>query len=468
MKSIRVKLWAGLMVLVAVMLILLWLFQIVFLESFYTRMRISEIKSTGYSIIEEMDQISQPGIQPGIEDRLDALSYNNNLNIELLDGKGNTVYESAAGAGGNAPMMRNNVRYQALGEVLANKEASISLTHPRFGNKFMLIGLPVNISGTTQGALFINMPLAPVEETVSILKKQLIYITLILLIAASVFSVLISKTFTGPILKIKRVSEKMAAGDFSDRLEFKSRDEIGQLAKTINFMGQELAKIEQLRKDLIANVSHELRTPLSLIRGYAETIRDVSGNVPAKREKQLEVIIEESDRLSKIVDDMLNLSQMQAGYFKLKTGSFSLNNLVDRVVEKYGILSETTGVTVQTKRTGEFTVRADESRIEQVLCNLINNAFNHTGAGGKISVNLSDDDKSVRVEIIDTGTGIPEEKIKNIWDRYYRADKPGEKRMVGTGLGLAIVKSILEAHKARYGVMSKEETGTTFWFELNK
>lgn len=464
MRGIGLKLWAGLMILVVVVLILLWLFQIIFLENFYTRMRISEIKSTGYSIIEEIDNINKPDIG----NRLDAFANNNNMSVELLDAKGNIVYKNAAGASGNVPMMRNSVRYQAFEEVLANNEVAVQLTHPRFGTKFMLIGLPVNISGQIQGVLFINMPLAPVQDTVSILKKQLVYITLILLVVASVFSLFISKAFAKPILKIKRVSEKMAAGDFSARIELKNQDEIGQLAETINFMGQELSKIEQLRKDLIANVSHELRTPLSLIRGYAETIRDVSGNIPDKRERQLEVIIEEAERLSKIVDDMLNLSQMQAGYLKLNIATFSLNHLVNRIVEKYGILSEKAGVALRVKSDGEYNVRADETRIEQVLYNLINNAFNHTNEGGSILVNMLDNDKFARIEIIDNGSGIPVEDINHIWDRYYKTDKTSGKRIAGTGLGLAIVKSILEAHNVLYGVESKEGAGTKFWFELRK
>jgi len=464
MKSIGLKLWTGLMILVVLVLVLLWFFQIVFLEKFYTKMRISDIESAGYSIIKEIEDINE--IEIKINNQLDAFSFNNNLNLELLDSERNTVYESAAGATGNAPMMRNNVMFEAFGEVMKNRKVAIPLTHPRFGNKFMLIGLPVEISGQVQGVLFINMPLAPVEDTALILKKQLVYITLILLVVASIISFLISKAFTKPILKIKRVSEKMASGDFSDRIEVKSQDEIGQLVESINYMGQELSKIEQLRKDLIANVSHELRTPLSLIRGYAETIRDVSGNIPEKREKQLEVIIDESERLSSIVDDMLNLSQMQSGYMKLNVNTFSLNDLIDRIVEKYDILSEKTGIPLMARSTGDIMVRADENRIEQVVNNLINNAFNHTDKGGKIMVKLFDAGIYAGVEIIDTGTGIPEESIKQIWDRYYKSDKTGRTRMVGTGLGLAIVKSILEAHGALYGVESKKETGTKFWFKL--
>jgi signal transduction histidine kinase len=185
------------------------------------------------------------------------------------------------------------------------------MTHPRYGNEFLLLGLPLKTQGQVSGALLINMSLAPVEETAAILKKQLILITVILLIASLLVSYAISRKFTRPILEIKKVAENMAAGNFLSRIQGGKKDEIGMLADTINNLGQQLSKIEQLRKDLIANVSHELRTPLSLIQGYAETIRDVSGNIPEKRAKQLGIIIEEAQSLSRIVDDILNLSSLR-------------------------------------------------------------------------------------------------------------------------------------------------------------
>lgn len=466
MRSIGLKLWSGMMILVMVVLLLLWFFQIVFLEKFYTSMQISETKNAGRSVIEGITSLTQPDIGQ----ILDGFSFNNNLSLELVDNSGKTVYENIMGGWGNSngQMMRNNVRREAFARVIKNEEISEPLVHPRFGNQYMLIGLPISKSGQVLGALFINMPLAPVQDTASILKHQLIYITVILLLGASLLSFFISRNFTKPILNIKKVSEKMAQGNFSDRIQIKGKDEVSQLAETINHMGSELAKIEQLRKDLIANVSHELRTPLSLIRGYAETIRDVSGNVPDKREKQLEVIIEESERLGRIVDDMLNLSQIQAGYINLNLTNFSLTDLAEHIVEKYAILSEKTGVSILAVYSHELYVKADQTRLEQALYNLINNAFNHTGVGGTIKLNIFDDDKFIKVEVTDNGIGIPEEHLLHIWGRYYKTESSISRKRVGTGLGLAIVKSILEAHNALLGVESKPGIGTRFWFALKK
>ena len=462
MKSIRVKLWTSMMAIVVIALVLLWLFQIVFLEEFYSDRRIAEIKSAGYSIINELEYVNSAEIK----NELDEFSYNHNLSIEVFDIKGNTVYESTRGAGGNSPMMLNNVRNTALKEVLGNKEFASTLTHNRFGNKLMLVGIPMSISNQVQGAFFMHIPLAPVEDTVSLLKKQLFYITAILLLVASIISFVISKTFTKPILEINRVSEKIASGDFSNKIVSEGKDEIGKLAETINYMGQELSKIDRLRKEFISNVSHELRTPLSIIRGYAETIRDVNGNKPEKRDKHLEIIIDETERLSKIVDDVLNLSQLQAGYMNLSINPFGSRDLVEQVLKRYEVIIQKARICIEFLCTEDILINADRARIEQVLFNLINNAINHTPEGGKIHLSLSRSNDSVRIEVEDNGIGISEENIKYIWDRYYVVDKDQERKFIGTGLGLAIVKSILEAHGASYGVESIRGLGTKFWFEI--
>lgn len=464
MKSMSFKLWAGMMALVGIVLLLLWLFQVVFLESFYTGMRISNIKKEAASIISLAKDVKLAEV----ESRLDSFAFNNSLSAELLDNSGNSIYTAGAtGSVGQMPMMRNNVRGDVLHDAVAGKTVEVPIAHPRFGNKFMMIGMPVKVPGVVSGALIINMPLVPVEETVSILKWQLFYITFILLAAALSISFLIARSFTKPILEIKQAAEIMASGDFSARINTKKQDEIGELAVTVNHMGEQLSKIEQLRKDLIANVSHELRTPLSLIRGYAETIRDVSGNSPERREKQLGIIVEETERLSRIVDDILNLSQLQSGYIQLNKSSFSINDTLEAVSKRYDVLSEKTGIRLVCKSSGTAEVEADKERIDQVLYNLINNAFTHTPEGGTITVKAAELPGKVRIEVSDTGSGIAEDEIPHIWDRYYKADKTSSKKSVGTGLGLAIVKGVLDAHQANFGVESKKGSGATFWFEIN-
>ncbi len=308
--------------------------------------------------------------------------------------------------------------------------------------------------------------MVPVEDTVNILKQQLFYIIIILLIASLLLSFVLSRGFTKPILDIISVSERMAEGNLGARVSLTRHDEIGELANTINYMGDELTKIDQLRKDLIANVSHELRTPLSIIKGYAETIRDISGDNPDKREKHIDIIIEESDRLSHVVDSILNFSQIQAGYLSTHKTPFMINHMLKDIVKRYEVKGREQGVEINLKTIGDILVLADESKIEQVIHNLISNALNHSAKGDVITVSSMQDDNITRVEISDTGPGIADDEIKYIWDRFYKADKSSGHNTTGTGLGLAIVKNILVAHGFEYGVSSQVGTGTSFWFEI--
>ncbi len=473
MRSIGLKLWSGMMILVICMLALLWFAQIVFLEQFYTNMKIKEIKDRGYQIIRDINSVDKETMANSLEE----FAYQNNLGIEVLDAGGNVLYNANAsgvsGMGNQFGMGRNNVRAQAIRDVLSGQEAAIATSHPRFSGQIMFIGLPVKSNDKITGAFLITMPLAPVTETTAILKKQLTYISVILLAVSLLISFVISRTLTKPVREITRAAEGLAAGNYEGRIAVQGQDEIAKLAGTFNYMAAGLAKTEQLRKELIANVSHELRTPLSLIRGYAETIRDVSGDNEQKREKQVGIIIEETVRLSNIVDDILNLSQLESGYLLLKKEPFSLKRILEGIVKRYEILSEKTRVRIMLDNPGDFLTTADETRIEQVLYNLINNAFNHSFAEGTITVRALEKQDHVRVEVSDTGPGIAEVDIKYIWDRYYKASMTGTNRAVvaeatGSGLGLAIVRAILDAHGSEFGVESTIGMGTTFWFELEK
>ena len=299
MKKIGYKLWLGMILLAASVLILLWLFQIVFLNRFYTDLKIKGLMEEGETVIsglEEYDTLEDAVFDSTLQNSMEELAYRQQLTLEIINLSRKALYKTDSDTG----MMGRGIMLNANNEVyeiaLSGKTAKIKTQHPRFGTDYMLIGLPIYENGTVAGVMILNAALAPVEDTAEILKKQLVWITLGLLIISVLISYFLSKSFTRPILRLHRVAEAYSRGDFNSRAEVDRRDELGQLARRINRMGEELAKNEQLRKDLIANVSHELRTPLSLIRGYAETLRDVTGDNPQKRDKQLGVIIEETDR----------------------------------------------------------------------------------------------------------------------------------------------------------------------------
>ncbi len=469
MKSIRTKLWLGMMVMVGIIVLILWLFQIVFLQKFYSALEINEVIKQANGAITKIKTLDELEQSADAMQTLDRMAYEKQLSVQILDEHGAVTYQTSySSENAKTPGKLKTVVSQAAANALEGEITKKEVLHPKFGTKFMIIGVPIYIDDTIKGAMLITLPMAAVEDTAGILKKQLIIITTILLLITIGISFYLSKKFSKPIVELGIMAENYMRGNYDMRINRVSDDEIGQLATRMNLMGEELVKNEILQKELIANVSHELRTPLSLIRGYAETLRDVTGNIPEKREKQLGVIIEESERLTSIVEDILSLSQLQAGIVTLNIESFSLMEMLDHIRERYEYSSETRTFLMEGVKELPNNLIGDKRRIEQVFYNLINNAFRHTIETDMVSIHAVSEKDWVLIKIIDTGEGISKEDLQHIFERYYKGKRLDGRKENGTGLGLAIVKSILQMHQVDYGVESKIGEGTTFWFKLKQ
>lgn len=467
MKGIRSKLWTGMMLLVVLMLLLLWLFQIVFLEQFYKGIQLNRIIDKSDVLIEALSKSSELSIDSEMLENLESFAYKNNLNLEVTDDRGGSIIQIASGSEQQSPAgFRKSIK-EVASQALGGDIVNTIVEHPRFNTQFWVLAIPIGNMKVT-GSLILNAPLEPVEETASILKQQLVYISGILLIAAFVLAYVISRHFSKPLFEISQAAKAMSKGDFSVRIRTNRNDEIGQLASDINEMGKSLGKVDELRKELIANISHELRTPLSLIKGYAETIKDVTGENPEKRQKQLGIIIDESDRLAVLIRDVLDLSQLESGVVSMEARCFNLTSKIHGISQKFKDVAGDKGIVILTDIEAETMVYSDESKIEQILYNLIGNALIHSKTSPDIKIKATQVDHYVKVEIIDSGIGIPEEELAFIWDRFYKSTDSKSGQTQGTGLGLAIVKRIFEAQDIRYGVESRPGKGTTFWFELKK
>ena len=256
----------------------------------------------------------------------------------------------------------------------------------------------------------------------------------------------------------------MAAGDFS--VNFKgeySYAEMDALAETLDYAKEEIGKSDQLQKEVLANVTHDLKTPLTMIKAYASMIQEISGNDPEKRAKHTQVIIDESDRLTSLVNDILNLSKIRSGMDNLKLTTFNLSEFVHTVLERFDYLTETQGYTLTREIEDELYTEADTEKIEQVVYNLVGNAVNYTGEDKKITVGLKRTEKGLRFSVTDTGKGIPADQIDSIWDKYYRSAETHKRPIKGTGLGLSIVKTILLKHGFDFGAESEVGKGSTFY-----
>ena len=219
-------------------------------------------------------------------------------------------------------------------------------------------------------------------------------------------------------------------------------------------------------KDLIANVSHDLKTPLTMVRSYAEMIRDLSGDNPVKRNAHLQVIIDETERLNQLVCDMATISAMQTHKTVLERGIFDLGTATATILSSFDILSEQEDYNFIFHAPKDCLAYGDENKIKQVIANLVNNAVKYCGEDKEIIVNIRRVGKKLRVEVADHGPGISQEELPHVWDRYYKTSTNYVRPTEGSGLGLSIVKGILTLHHANYGVNSKVGKGTTFWFEL--
>jgi len=314
--------------------------------------------------------------------------------------------------------------------------------------------------------LYVISPLYPIQSTVSIMRHQLVYITIIASFIALGLALYFANRIAKPIKAITRSAAEMGRGHYGVQFKGGTYTEIKDLADTLTLASRELEKTDMYQKDLIANVSHDLRTPLTMIKSYAEMIRDLSGDNPSKREAHLAVIIEETDRLNALVTDMLNMSRLQNRTIALDLKDFDLQKTLEVLLPSYDLLCEQEGYHITFNFTESLPVNGDEEKIKQVLSNLINNAVKYCGEDKEIIINLRRAGRKARCEVIDHGAGIAPDELSRVWERYYKSSTHHVRQVEGSGLGLSIVKEILSLHKADYGVNSKLGKGSTFWFEM--
>lgn len=278
----------------------------------------------------------------------------------------------------------------------------------------------------------------------------------------------VSGWLTRPISEMTKKARKLARGDFD--VDFHGNDygqEMVELADTLNFARDELSKTDKMQKELIANVSHDFKTPLTMIKAYASMIKEISGDNKQKREQHAQVIVDEADRLTSLVSDVLDLSKMRAGIDELKITTVDMSVYLDEILGRFDYLCETQGYRFEVDIQDGLFTQADELKIGQALYNLIGNAVNYTGENKTVYVQLRKQSQSeFRFMVKDTGAGISKDELADIWERYYRSKETHKRPVQGTGLGLSIVKTIFEKHGFKYGVESGEGIGSTFYVDF--
>ena len=339
--------------------------------------------------------------------------------------------------------------------------------------------------------LYIRMPISPIKESVKISNTLLLMIGGVTLAVAGVVASFISKKFTNPILQLNDIANKMAKLDFSQKYRVTdTEDEINELGRSINTMSDKLettikqlqksnielekdieekSKIDDMRKQFISDVSHELKTPIALIQGYAEGLIENVSTDEESRRFYAEVILDETNKMDRLVKQLLELMKLEYGKKEFNNEKFDINELINEVIRKCEVMLQKNNIQVEFESKKPIYVWADEFYIEQVVTNYFTNAIKHTeeiGNNKKIKITVKQLNDKMRITVFNTGKTIPEEDLTRIWGRFYKVDSSRNRQDGGTGIGLALVKAIMNNYQNEYGVNNKKD-GVEFYFDVD-
>lgn len=470
-RGLKFKLTLYFVLFAVALMAVLWLLQIAFMDAYYESAmkrqvgRLVDSVSRTYAYSQELD-VDQLCLD------IWELSYENDAYFYLETADGSLRITSATNSDRPGRMFIGGTseREKARELILASpgKKVHFYVEDARQDTRTLVYATLATSAYREDLFIYAFAPLYPVDSTVQILAQQLFLVTAASLMLAVLLALWLSGRLSRPLIRIRDSAELLARGEYGVRFQGGNYTEIDELAATLTHTAQELCKADDLQKDLLANVSHDLRTPLTMVKSYAELIRDISGGDEEKRNMHLGVIIEEADRLDELVGDILTLSKIQSGVDVMEMKPLDMKELADHVLAAFRVLEEMDAYRFELDvPESPAWVRGDARRLSQVLHNLISNAVRYSDGAKTVRVTIREEKGRIRVAVEDHGVGIPAEELERIWDRYQRASRQGTRALSkGSGLGLSITKEILQLHGAGFGVESKEGIGSIFWFTL--
>ena len=496
--SMRHRLFFSFTVLICILLLVLWLTQVVFLEDIHKSIKRRDLDRAASALSLVANDIGTSRFEALAE----RLSAKHDICILVLSfdrgqlGGPNVLYTTELHASGihGSCVVHSSLSYSDLyglyqtavvsGEGKStqryvydsNSRTFFNVEGPLFeqvaGNGTE--DLPECILSTralhTDGgevALFLNTSLSPVSATTETLNWLLGILSAFMLLVGTLLSFLLAKRLSAPIVEMTADAKLLADGNIETAFRGHGYREAEELAEALTRASEELGKAALLRRELIANVSHDLRTPVTLIAGYSEMIRDIPGE---NNPENAQILLDEANRLSALISDLMDLSKLEAGVQELEMTQFPLTSTLRDAMLRYDKLHPDHTIAFQADE--ELTIVSDQTRVLQILYTLVHNAINHAGEDRLVLVTQtllpteSDGRAWVRISVTDHGSGIPKDEISLIWDRYYKVDPTRRRSTAGTGLGLSIVRSTAQLLGGRGGVSSTPGEGSTFWFEL--
>ncbi|MBQ8546466.1 MAG: two-component sensor histidine kinase [Clostridia bacterium] len=462
--SINLQIFISMIALTLVIIMLIWAFQMLFLKTIFESVKESSIEKASVDIAENIDSDDLNAYIARKTEEYDVsasvfkiIGQNSFENIYADENSTIITYE------GNEEILSSwfNSAAQDKSYVYVPIKSSDELVYVR------TVKIPIDPAiPDGEGVWYLvvlNTDIAPPAGTVIAIRNMLAIFSVVAIVASTIVSYALSRSISLPLSKMSKKAKSLTLYDYDVKFEEKGPREVSELATSLNSATAELKKLNDTQKELIANISHDLRTPLTMISGYSEVMRDF----PDERSPEnMQIIIDETARLNSLVNDLLTVSKLQSGTQIMDLKVISLTRVVEDTVKRYEKLLEHKEYKIFFESDGEVFVNADETRLLQVVYNLINNAINYTGEDKTVIVRQEIKGDVVRISVVDSGEGISEENLPLIWDRYYKVDKVHKRAVLGTGLGLSIVKNILLLHGSRFGVSSEVGKGSTFWFEF--
>jgi len=484
-RGIAFKLWASITAMTLALMVFTLIFQTEFLNDFYFELEKEQLEKDCFRLANYVARgqhftIPYYSVMRRVNDII--IITDNNGKIIYVEGTNKYKLDSIFG--------KKHIEQILKGETVFEKSKIISNPYSVWPKEMdtLLVGVPVkkNLALTQENrqsisesyggeslkqteiteAVYIITTLEYMQTTIDAIRKQFLYIFIAAIVLASAISYFLSQSFSRPLKLINNAALEISKGNYNTRIDLRSSREIKELGNTINNLAKQLTRVEQIRREFIANVSHEIRTPLSYLQGYSEVLQDGLVETEEERNKYLGIIMDETARLKRMVDEILQLSQMEAGYIQLQSMPFSMDGMIRSIIDKMLPHAAKRNIGIKFMNTPEdaLTCFGDENRIKQVLINLINNAIKHSYDYGEILISAYREGENILVCVRDFGEGIPEVDLPFIWDRFYIVDKKRSEN--STGLGLAIVKNIINAHGCEVNVKSVNGEGSEFCFCL--
>lgn len=353
------------------------------------------------------------------------------------------------------------ITFEERQQLLNGETVTMVRQHPVFNQDILAVAIPLLDGDVLSGTIFLYMPLEDVYAPFESIRYALVGLLLLVLLIVVWSGRKIASQLIQPLKKMEMISRRMAAGDFSKRIEASASDEMGSLARSFNQLAKSLEEVESNRREFLQNVSHELRTPLSYMRGYTEAMLEGVVESEEERQRYLGIIHKETARLSRLVNDLLDLAQLEGDSYPMKMEPIPFGQLVLDVTERFRLLLEQKGIRLGLHLDEEAIIEGDPDRLEQVIGNLLDNAVRYSPEGEKIFIKMEQREEWTVLTIEDRGPGIPSEDLSNIMDRFYRVHKSRTRNEGGSGLGLAIVKQIVMKHEAKIDIESAPGKGTS-------